>query len=92
VTVDLTPGMLRQLDERTARLNISRQAVIKALLSLAMENAPRSRDRQEGGLTGQCHTGYEASHPDCSYRAQWEVCQTRNPGGRTRLAPEILFC
>jgi uncharacterized DUF497 family protein len=27
VNVDLTPGMLRKLDERAARLNISRQAV-----------------------------------------------------------------
>lgn len=37
VNVDLTEGMLRQLDERAARLNISRQAVIKTLLSRAME-------------------------------------------------------
>jgi hypothetical protein len=36
VNVDLTPGMLRQLDERAARLNISRQAVIKTLLSRAL--------------------------------------------------------
>lgn len=40
VNVDLTPGMLRQLDERAARLNISRQAVIKTLLSRAMEERP----------------------------------------------------
>jgi hypothetical protein len=40
VTVDLTEGMLRQLDERAARLNISRQAVIKTLLSRAMEGRP----------------------------------------------------
>jgi len=33
VNVDLTQGMLRQLDERAARLNISRQAVIKTLLA-----------------------------------------------------------
>ena len=37
VNVDLTPGMLRQLDERAARLNISRQAVIKTLLNRALE-------------------------------------------------------
>ena len=37
VNVDLTPGMLRQLDERAARLNISRQAAIKTLLSSALE-------------------------------------------------------
>lgn len=33
VNVDLTQGMLRQLDEQAARLNISRQAVIKTLLA-----------------------------------------------------------
>lgn len=37
VNVDLTEGMLRQLDERAARLNISRQAVIKTLLGHALE-------------------------------------------------------
>jgi hypothetical protein len=36
VNVDLTQGMLRQLDERAARLNISRQAVIKTLLDRAL--------------------------------------------------------
>ncbi len=40
VNVDLTPGMLRQLDERAARLNISRQAVIKTLLDRALEAGP----------------------------------------------------
>ncbi len=39
VNLDLTLGMLRQLDERAARLNISRQAVIKTLLDAAL-NAP----------------------------------------------------
>jgi len=37
VNVDLTQGMLRQLDERAARLNISRQAVIKTLLGRALQ-------------------------------------------------------
>jgi hypothetical protein len=37
VNVDMTHGMLRQLDERAARLNVSRQAVIKTLLSHALE-------------------------------------------------------
>jgi hypothetical protein len=46
VNVDLTPGMLRQLDERAARLNISRQAVIKTLLSRAMEQAPSGSTRR----------------------------------------------
>jgi metal-responsive CopG/Arc/MetJ family transcriptional regulator len=36
VNVDLTEGMLRQLDERAARLNISRQAAIKTLLDQAL--------------------------------------------------------
>ena len=44
VNVDLTEGMLRQLDERAARLNVSRQAVIKTLLSRAMEE-PSSKPR-----------------------------------------------
>ena len=45
VNVDLTPGMLRQLDQRAARLNISRQAVIKTLLSRAMEEEHATRPR-----------------------------------------------
>lgn len=36
VNVDLTQGMLRDLDERAARLNVSRQAVIKTLLAQAL--------------------------------------------------------
>jgi hypothetical protein len=36
VNVDLTEGTLRDLDERAARLNISRQAVIKSLLGRAL--------------------------------------------------------
>ena len=43
VNVDLTQGLLRQLDERAARLNISRQAVIKTLLSKALEETPKLR-------------------------------------------------
>ena len=47
VNIDLTLGMLRNLDERAARLNISRQAVIKTLLSRALnddrEKGPRSK-------------------------------------------------
>lgn len=35
VNVDLTQGMLRELDARAARLNVSRQAVIKTLLRRA---------------------------------------------------------
>ena len=48
VNVDLTQGMLRDLDARAAQLNISRQAVIKTLLSRALheerENKPHPRN------------------------------------------------
>jgi hypothetical protein len=47
VNVDLTQGMLRDLDARAAQLNISRQAVIKTLLARALnetrENKPRRK-------------------------------------------------
>jgi len=45
VNIDLTQGMLRQLDERAARLNISRQAVIKTLLSRALEGESSAKRR-----------------------------------------------
>ena len=48
VNVDLTEGMLRELDQRAARLNISRQAVIKTLLAQALKEergSTRSRKR-----------------------------------------------
>ena len=37
VNVDLTQGMLRELDSRAARLNVSRQAVIKTLIRQALD-------------------------------------------------------
>ena len=43
VNVDLTQGMLRELDERAARLNVSRQAVIKTLLRQALNEGRGSR-------------------------------------------------
>jgi metal-responsive CopG/Arc/MetJ family transcriptional regulator len=48
VNVDLTQGMLRELDERAARLNVSRQAVIKTLLGRALneERANRARPKK----------------------------------------------
>ncbi|MGA3044393.1 MAG: CopG family transcriptional regulator [Bryobacteraceae bacterium] len=51
VNVDLTQGMLRQLDERAARLNISRQAVIKTLLGHALneQRAGKSRSKVKDG-------------------------------------------
>ena len=45
VNVDLTQGMLRDLDERAARLNISRQAVIKTLLDRALQEDRASKAR-----------------------------------------------
>ena len=48
VNVDLTEGMLRALDERAARLNVSRQAVINTLLEQALNanSAPRKRGKR----------------------------------------------
>lgn len=46
VNVDLTQGMLRELDARAAHLNISRQAVIKTLLGRALE---RERTKKKAG-------------------------------------------
>jgi Ribbon-helix-helix protein, copG family len=37
VNVDLTQGMITELDARAARLNVSRQAVIKTLLRQALD-------------------------------------------------------
>jgi hypothetical protein len=51
VNVDLTQGMLRELDKRAARLNISRQAVIKTLLASALnkEHANKPRPKKKAG-------------------------------------------
>lgn len=51
VNVDLTQGMLRELDERAARLNISRQAVIKTLLARALseERTGRPKTKNKAG-------------------------------------------
>ncbi|MGO9275905.1 MAG: ribbon-helix-helix protein, CopG family [Terriglobia bacterium] len=51
VNVDLTQGMLRELDERAARLNVSRQAVIKTLLdrALASDRGGKARARRKTG-------------------------------------------
>ena len=48
VNVDLTDGMLRELDERAARLNISRQAVIKTLLARALREDQMHKPRRAG--------------------------------------------
>jgi hypothetical protein len=51
VNVDLTQGMLQELDEQAARLNISRQAVIKTLLAGALneERSSRPRSKKKAG-------------------------------------------
>jgi len=46
VNVDLSAGMLRELDARAARLNISRQAVIKTLIARGLE---QSKPRADAG-------------------------------------------
>jgi metal-responsive CopG/Arc/MetJ family transcriptional regulator len=49
VNVDLTRGMLQDLDARAARLNISRQAVIKTLLAQALDTEKKgARPRRAG--------------------------------------------
>ena len=45
VNVDLTQGMLRELAERAARLNVSRQAVIKTLLGRPLAEAPPGKPK-----------------------------------------------
>jgi hypothetical protein len=47
VNVDLTQGMLRELDARAARLNISRQAVIKTLLRRALNEDRPTKPRSK---------------------------------------------
>jgi hypothetical protein len=78
VNIDLTQGMLRKLDERAARLNISRQAVIKTLLEGALEegrsNAPAPR--KKAGYT-QFHSARRLSP------AQLQHCTRRS---KSRLA------
>jgi len=47
VNIDLTQGMLRDLDARAAELNISRQAVIKTLLGRALQETRKQRPRRK---------------------------------------------
>ena len=47
INVDLTQGMLRDLDARAARLNVSRQAVIKTLLGRALSETSEARPRRK---------------------------------------------
>lgn len=43
VRVELTRGMVRELDARAARLNVSRETVIKTLLQQMLDQGPRRR-------------------------------------------------
>ena len=47
VNIDLTQGMLRDLDARAAILNVSRQAVIKTLLARALNETRRDGSRRK---------------------------------------------
>lgn len=51
VNVDLTQGMLRELDRRAARLNVSRQVVIKTLLDRALkeDRSAKLRAKRKSG-------------------------------------------
>jgi hypothetical protein len=49
VNVDLTQGMLRDLDARAAKLNVSRQAVIKTLLRRALDEEREHSSRTKNG-------------------------------------------
>lgn len=51
VNVDVTSGMLRRLDQRASRLNISRQAVIKTLLDRALdeERSAKQHPKRKAG-------------------------------------------
>lgn len=49
VNVDLTQGMLRELDERAARINVSRQAIIKTLLDRALADSRAQGHQRKTG-------------------------------------------
>ncbi len=50
VNVDLTEGMLRELDHRAVRLNISRQAALKTLLDRRLRDGPTHSVLHQDGL------------------------------------------
>ena len=61
VNVDLTEGMLRELDSRAARLNVSRQAVIKTLLRQALDFPKRPSSRGKFGCRTPTSTDARSS-------------------------------
>ena len=64
VHVDLTQGMLRELDERAAWLNISRQAVIKTLLERALSEDRTGHRRKKKAR--KAHRGAHCESPATS--------------------------
>lgn len=57
VTVDLTPGLVRQLDQMAARLGISRRDVVSALLEDALANCRTSGEIREVSPAAPNHRG-----------------------------------
>ncbi|MBI3934585.1 MAG: CopG family transcriptional regulator [Acidobacteria bacterium] len=49
VNVDLTAGMLQELDQAASALNISRQAVIKTLIRQALDQHHLARQARKAG-------------------------------------------
>ena len=49
VNLDLTEGMLQELDQAAAALNVSRQAVIKTLLRQALDQHHLARQARKAG-------------------------------------------
>jgi metal-responsive CopG/Arc/MetJ family transcriptional regulator len=49
VNVDLTAGMLGELDQAASELNVSRQAVIKTLLRQALDQQHLARRTRKAG-------------------------------------------
>jgi hypothetical protein len=52
VNVDLTTGMLEELDRAAKELNISRQAVIKTLIRQALDQQYRARENRPTARRG----------------------------------------
>jgi hypothetical protein len=90
VNIDLTHGMLRELDARAARLNISRHAVIKTLLDQALSAAPKRRAGKPRPLNSPtirtCHAASPmAEAPPTSMKpASTSTASRTGPASRTR--------
>ena len=49
VNVDLTAGMLQELDQAAAELNVSRQAVMKTFIRQALDQLHLARQARRAG-------------------------------------------